>query len=43
MIDPAMLRPGRLDKLLFVDLPSPEVHYYFKYIEIYSKQYYNEV
>ncbi|KNC85410.1 hypothetical protein SARC_02409 [Sphaeroforma arctica JP610] len=22
MIDPAMLRPGRLDKLLFVDLPS---------------------
>ncbi|XP_063902517.1 uncharacterized protein LOC135122244 [Zophobas morio] len=24
MIDPAMLRPGRLDKLLFVDLPSPE-------------------
>lgn len=24
MIDPAMLRPGRLDKLLFVPLPSPE-------------------
>ena len=25
IIDPAMLRPGRLDKLLYVDLPSPEV------------------
>jgi ribosome biogenesis ATPase len=24
LIDPAMLRPGRLDKLLFVPLPSPE-------------------
>lgn len=24
MIDPAMLRPGRLDKLLYVPLPSPE-------------------
>ncbi|ORX40977.1 helicase [Kockovaella imperatae] len=24
MIDPAMARPGRLDKLLYVDLPSPE-------------------
>lgn len=24
MIDPAMVRPGRLDKLLYVDLPSPE-------------------
>lgn len=24
MIDPAMCRPGRLDKLLYVDLPSPE-------------------
>lgn len=24
MIDPAMCRPGRLDKLLFVDLPSAE-------------------
>ncbi|KAI8967546.1 P-loop containing nucleoside triphosphate hydrolase protein [Mycotypha africana] len=23
MIDPAMLRPGRLDKLLYVELPSP--------------------
>ncbi|KAJ2450814.1 Ribosome biogenesis ATPase rix7 [Coemansia sp. RSA 2336] len=23
IIDPAMLRPGRLDKLLYVDLPSP--------------------
>jgi ribosome biogenesis ATPase len=24
MIDSAMLRPGRLDKLLYVPLPSPE-------------------
>jgi len=24
VIDPAMLRPGRLDKSLFVDLPNPE-------------------
>jgi ribosome biogenesis ATPase len=24
MIDPAMCRPGRLDKLLFVDLPKPD-------------------
>jgi len=24
MIDPAMLRPGRLDKLLYVPLPTPE-------------------
>ena len=24
MIDPAMCRPGRLDKLLFVDLPAPD-------------------
>ncbi|KAJ3059851.1 hypothetical protein HDU98_004118, partial [Podochytrium sp. JEL0797] len=24
MIDPAMLRPGRLDKTLYVDLPTPE-------------------
>ncbi|KAG8936153.1 hypothetical protein FRC02_004181 [Tulasnella sp. 418] len=24
MIDPAMCRPGRLDKLLYVDLPNPE-------------------
>jgi ribosome biogenesis ATPase len=24
MIDPAMVRPGRLDKLLYVDLPSAE-------------------
>ncbi|CAO3683775.1 unnamed protein product [Rhizopus stolonifer] len=24
MIDPAMLRPGRLDKLLYVELPSPQ-------------------
>lgn len=24
MIDPAMVRPGRLDKLLYVDLPHPE-------------------
>ena len=24
LIDPAMLRPGRLDKLLYVPLPSPE-------------------
>jgi len=24
MIDPAMCRPGRLDKLLYVDLPSPD-------------------
>lgn len=24
MIDPAMCRPGRLDKLLYVDLPSPK-------------------
>lgn len=24
MIDPAMCRPGRLDKLLFVDLPDPQ-------------------
>ena len=24
MLDPAMCRPGRLDKLLYVDLPSPE-------------------
>lgn len=24
MIDPAMCRPGRLDKLLFVDLPNPD-------------------
>ena len=24
IIDPAMLRPGRLDKLLLVPLPSPE-------------------
>ena len=24
MIDPAMCRPGRLDRLLYVDLPSPE-------------------
>lgn len=24
MIDPAMVRPGRLDKLLYVDLPSPQ-------------------
>ena len=23
MIDPAMVRPGRLDKLLYVDLPAP--------------------
>lgn len=23
MIDPAMVRPGRLDKLLYVDLPTP--------------------
>jgi ribosome biogenesis ATPase len=23
MVDPAMVRPGRLDKLLYVDLPSP--------------------
>lgn len=23
MIDPAMLRPGRLDKLLYVELPTP--------------------
>ena len=23
VLDPAMIRPGRLDKLLFVDLPSP--------------------
>ncbi|KAJ3339401.1 hypothetical protein HDU93_008309 [Gonapodya sp. JEL0774] len=24
MIDPALIRPGRLDRLLYVDLPSPE-------------------
>ena len=24
MIDPAMCRPGRLDKLLYVDLPNPD-------------------
>lgn len=24
MIDPAMCRPGRLDRLLYVDLPSPD-------------------
>jgi ribosome biogenesis ATPase len=24
LIDPAMLRPGRLDKLLYVPLPTPE-------------------
>lgn len=24
IIDPAMLRPGRLDKLLYVPLPNPE-------------------
>ena len=24
MIDPAMVRPGRVDKLLYVDLPSPK-------------------
>lgn len=24
IIDPAMLRPGRLDKLLYVPLPTPE-------------------
>ena len=24
MIDPAMLRPGRLDKLLYVPLPPPD-------------------
>lgn len=24
MIDPALLRPGRLDKLLYVPLPTPE-------------------
>ncbi len=24
MVDPAMCRPGRLDKLLYVDLPNPE-------------------
>jgi ribosome biogenesis ATPase len=24
MIDPAMLRPGRLDKALYVDLPNPQ-------------------
>jgi len=24
MIDPAMVRPGRLDKLLYVDLPTPD-------------------
>lgn len=24
MLDPAMCRPGRLDKLLYVDLPAPE-------------------
>jgi ribosome biogenesis ATPase len=24
MLDPAMCRPGRLDKLLYVDLPSPD-------------------
>ncbi|EKU20966.1 hypothetical protein NGA_2062410, partial [Nannochloropsis gaditana CCMP526] len=24
LIDPAMLRPGRLDKLLYVPLPGPE-------------------
>jgi ribosome biogenesis ATPase len=24
MIDPAMVRPGRLDKLLYVDLPTPQ-------------------
>ena len=27
LIDPAMLRPGRLDKLLYVPLPSPEDRY----------------
>ena len=27
MIDPAMCRPGRLDKLLYVDLPTPEERY----------------
>ncbi|RUS34506.1 hypothetical protein BC938DRAFT_480039, partial [Jimgerdemannia flammicorona] len=27
MIDPAMLRPGRLDKLLYVELPTPEERY----------------
>jgi ribosome biogenesis ATPase len=24
LVDPAMLRPGRIDKLLYVPLPSPE-------------------
>ena len=24
MIDPAMLRPGRLDKTLYIELPTPE-------------------
>lgn len=27
MIDPAMCRPGRLDKLLYVDLPKPDERY----------------
>ena len=27
IIDPAMLRPGRLDKLLFVPLPTPDDRY----------------
>jgi ribosome biogenesis ATPase len=27
LIDPAMLRPGRLDKLLYVPLPSPDDRY----------------
>jgi ribosome biogenesis ATPase len=27
IIDPAMIRPGRLDKLLYVDLPTPEERY----------------
>jgi ribosome biogenesis ATPase len=27
IIDPAMLRPGRLDKLLYVPLPTPDDRY----------------
>ncbi|WRT70746.1 uncharacterized protein IL334_007745 [Kwoniella shivajii] len=36
MIDPAMVRPGRLDKLLYVDLPSP--HERFEILKTHTKK-----
>ena len=38
IIDPAMLRPGRLDKLLYVPLPSKEARF-----EILKADYYNNL